>query len=68
MIVMIWLVSAATQAKADGSSLAAKIEEKKAGGETALNPKPEFIAESILRLQLDALANNDKSIKTRLAI
>jgi hypothetical protein len=46
-------------ARAEGSSVAKKIEEKNSADAAALNPKPEFTPDKVVRIQLDALANND---------
>ena len=59
LIAMLWMVSAIAPAKADDYSLANEIEAHKAADEAAMIPKPEFTPDNVVRMQLDALANND---------
>jgi hypothetical protein len=44
---------------ADASSLSRKTEGREAIGEEALNPKPAYTPDKVVRIQLDALAKND---------
>ena len=48
-----------TLAMADESSLARKIEEQGGNGAVTFSPNPEFSPEEVVRIQLDALANNN---------
>ena len=51
---------AVDSAKANEFSLTQKIEEQEATGKAALMPKPEFTPDKVVRIQLEALANNDR--------
>ena len=47
-------------AMANATPLTKKIEAQDVAGEAALTPQPTFTPEKVVRIQLDALANNDK--------
>lgn len=59
--IAIFLVySVLTPTMANAYPLTKKIVAQDAAGEAALTPQPKFTPEKVVRIQLDALANNDK--------
>jgi hypothetical protein len=61
MLIAIFLMfSVLAPAMANQSSLAGKIIAQENTGEAALSPRPKFTPDKVVRIQLDALANNDR--------
>ena len=60
MVIVFFIFSVLTPGMANGSSLTRKIVAQEVIGEAELIPQPTFTPDIVVRLQLDALANNDR--------
>ena len=59
LMAMLLVFFAFDSVKANQSSVTAKFEAQHAAGQATLIPKPEFTPDKVVRIQLNALANND---------